>query len=166
MIAVVTGVSGSGKSTIGAMLAGRLGWAFADGDSFHSAANIATMRAGVPLTDADRLPWLAAITAWMDDQIAAGTSAVVACSALKRAYRQELVHGQPEIRLVFLQISHDTVVKRLIARHGHFFPQQLLDSQFADLESPGPAEGALVVSAEAEPAEIVVEIMRGLHLSG
>jgi gluconokinase len=166
MIAVVTGVSGSGKSTIGAMLAGRLGWTFADGDSFHSAANIASMRAGVPLTDADRLPWLAAITAWMDDQIAAGNSAVVACSALKRAYRQELVHGQPQIRLVFLQISHGTVVKRLIARHGHFFPRQLLDSQFAVLESPEPAEGALVVSAEAAPAEIVAKIMRGLDLSG
>jgi gluconokinase len=166
MIAVVTGVSGSGKSTIGAMLAGRLGWTFADGDSFHSAANIASMQAGVPLTDADRLPWLAAITAWMDDQIAAGQSAVVACSALKRVYRQELVHGQPQIRLVFLQISHDTVVKRLVARHGHFFPQQLLDSQFAVLESPEPAEGALVVSAEAAPAEIVAEIMRGLDLSG
>lgn len=166
MIAVVAGVSGSGKSTIGAMLAGRLGWTFADGDSFHSAANIATMLAGVPLTDADRRPWLAAITAWMDDQIAAGQPAVVACSALKRAYRQELVHGQPQIRLVFLQISHDTVVKRLIARHGHFFPRQLLDSQFAALESPEPAEGVLVVSAEAEPAEIIAEIMRGLDLPG
>lgn len=163
MIVVVAGVSGSGKTTVGAMLAGRLGWAFADGDSFHPAANIARMRAGVPLTDADRGPWLAAIATWMDDRIAAGESAVVACSALRRAYRQMLVRDRPQIRLVFLEVSHDTGAARLTARHGHFFPEQLLDSQFADLESPRPAEGALVVPAQADPAHIVRQIIQGLR---
>ena len=166
MIVVVAGVSGSGNTTVGALLAGRLGWAFADGDSFHPAANIARMRAGVPLTDADRRPWLAAIAAWADERIAAGESAVVACSALKRTYRQLLIHGQPEIRLAFLQVGRDVGADRLTARHGHFFPAKLLDSQLADLESPLPAEGALVVRAEAEPADIVTEIICGLNLPG
>jgi gluconokinase len=166
MIVVVAGVSGSGKTTVGAMLAGRLGWAFADGDSFHPPANIARMRAGLPLTDAERRPWLAAIAAWMDDRIAAGESAVVACSALKRAYRQMLVHDRPEIHLAFLQIDREVDGDRLAARHGHFFPAKLLDSQFADLENPRPAEGALIVSAQAEPADIVEEIIRSLHLPG
>jgi gluconokinase len=167
MIVVVAGISGSGKTTVGAMLAGRLHWAFADADCFHPAANIARMRAGVPLTDADRRPWLAAIAVWMDDRIAAGESAVVACSALKQAYRQLLVHDRPEvIRLVFLQISRDAGAARLTARHGHFFPAKLLQSQFADLEEPRPGEGAMVVSAQAKPAEIVAEIIRGLRLTG
>jgi len=166
MIVVVAGVSGSGKTTVGAMLAGRLGWAFADGDSFHPAANIARMRAGAPLTDADRRPWLAAIAAWMDERITAGESAVMACSALKRAYRQVLVDGRPEVRLAFLQVGRDVVADRLTARHGHFFPAKLLDSQFADLENPRPSEGALVVHAEAEPADIVAEIIGALRLPG
>jgi gluconokinase len=165
MIVVVAGVSGSGKTTVGAMLAGRLGWAFADGDSFHPAANIARMQAGMPLTDADREPWLAAIAAWTDARIAAGESAVVACSALKRAYRHALVHGRPEIRIAFLQIDRDAGARRLTARHGHFFPAELLHSQFADLEPPLPSEGILVVSAEAEPTAIVEEIIRGLNLA-
>jgi gluconokinase len=165
MIVVVAGVSGSGKTTVGAMLAGRLGCAFADGDSFHPAANVAKMRAGVPLTDADRQPWLAAIARWIAERIAARESGVVACSALKRAYREQLVAGRPAVRLVFLQVGHDADVARLLARRGHFFPEQLLESQFADLEIPQPSEGALVVSAEAEPAEVVASIVSGLHLS-
>ena len=95
MIVVVAGVSGSGKTTVGTLLAARLGWTFADGDGFHPAANVARMRAGLPLTDADREPWLAALTAWMDQQTAAGQSAVLACSALRRAYRARLLGGRP-----------------------------------------------------------------------
>jgi carbohydrate kinase (thermoresistant glucokinase family) len=95
MIVVVAGVSGSGKTTVGTLLAERLGWIFADGDGFHPAASVARMRAGLPLTDDDREPWLAAITAWMDQQIAAGRSAVIACSALRRAYRARLLGSGP-----------------------------------------------------------------------
>ena len=164
MIVVVAGVSGSGKSTVGALLAGRLGWAFADGDSFHPAANVAKMAAGIPLTDEDRWPWLRAIGAWMDERVAAGESGLVACSALKRAYREVLLDGRPAVRLVFLDLGHDMDVTRLTARHGHFFPAKLLDSQFDDLEVPRPAEGALVVPADGMPEELVAAIIAGLDL--
>ena len=126
MIVIVAGVSGSGKTTVGAMLAGRLGWPFADADDFHPAANVAKMRAGIPLTDADREPWLRAIVAWMDEHIARGESAVVGCSALKRSYRDELLGGRPEARMVFLATDRDVLARRLAARLGHFFPEQLL----------------------------------------
>ena len=105
MIVIVAGVSGSGKTTVGAMLAGRLHWPFADGDDFHPAANIEKMRAGIPLTDADRWPWLRAIAAWMDERIARDESAVVTCSALKHSYRDILLYGRPEARLVFLMVD-------------------------------------------------------------
>jgi carbohydrate kinase (thermoresistant glucokinase family) len=123
MILIVAGVSGSGKTTVGSMLAGRLGWRFADADGFHPAANIAKMRAGIPLTDDDRWPWLRAIGAWMDERIRTGESAVVTCSALKRAYRDELLDGRPQAHLVFLAVDRDVVARRLTARHGHFFPR-------------------------------------------
>lgn len=165
MIVVVAGVSGSGKTTVGAMLAGRLGWDFADGDSFHPAASVARMRAGIPLTDADREPWLAAIAHWIAERIAASQSGVITCSALKRAYRDQLVAGRAAVRLVFLHVGQDVSAARLLARRGHFFPGKLLDSQFADLEVPQPSEGVLQVSAEAEPAEVVDSIIRALHLT-
>ena len=136
MIVIVAGVSGSGKTTVGAMLAGRLGWPFADADDFHPAANVAKMRAGIPLTDADREPWLRAIVAWMDEHIAREESAVVGCSALKRSYRDELLGGRPEARMVFLATDRDVLTRRLAARVGHFFPEQLLASQ---LDGPGAA---------------------------
>ena len=164
-IVVVAGVSGSGKSTVGALLAGRLGWAFADGDSFHPAANVAKMAAGTPLTDDDRWPWLAAIGAWMDEHAAAGEPGVVACSALKRAYRAALLGGRPTARLAFLDVPHDLDGIRLRARHGHFFPAQLANTQFADLEVPGPAENALVVYADGKPEELVAAIIDRLHLA-
>src|SRR5450432_2450590 len=113
MIVVVAGVSGSGKTTVGSMLAARLGWPFADGDSFHPAANVARMHTGLPLTDADRWPWLAAIGAWMDQRIAAGESAVLACSALKHSYRAALLERRPAARMVFLQLSREQVAERL-----------------------------------------------------
>jgi len=146
MIVIVAGVSGSGKSTIGALLAGRLGWRFADADGFHPAANVEKMRAGVPLTDEDRWPWLRAIAAWMDERIAAGEQAVVTCSALKRSYRDLLLEGRPQARMVFLTPDREVLARRLAARHGHFFPEQLLGTQFADLEPPAPDE-----TARAEP---------------
>ena len=151
MIVIVAGVSGSGKSTVGALLAGRLGWRFADADDFHPAANVEKMRAGVPLTDEDRWPWLQAIAGWMDERIAAGEQAVLTCSALKRSYRDVLLAGRPQARMVFLAPDRDVLARRLAARHGHFFPEELLGSQFADLEPPAPDE-----TARAEPVLTVV----------
>ena len=165
MIVLIAGVSGSGKSTVGALLAGRLGWAFADGDSFHPGSNVTKMAAGMPLTDDDRWPWLGAIGAWMDERAAADESGVVACSALKRVYRDVLMDGRPAARLVFLDIGHDADATRLTARHGHFFPAKLLDSQFDDLEVPDAPEDALVVPANGTPEEIVAAIIRGLDVA-
>jgi gluconokinase len=157
-ILLVMGVSGSGKTTIGAMLAGRLGWTYAEADDFHPAANVEKMHAGHPLTDEDRWPWLKAIAAWMDERIAAGEPAVVTCSALKRSYRDLLRDNRPEVKLVYLEGSKELIGRRMVARHGHFFPKELLDSQFRDLEPPGPGEDALVVSIDADPAKVVQQI--------
>jgi gluconokinase len=161
MIIIVAGVSGSGKTTVGAMLAGRLRWRFADGDDFHPAANIEKMRAGVPLTDADRWPWLRAIAAWMDERIARDESAVVACSALKRSYRDVLLDGRPDVRLVFLMVDREVLSKRLAARHGHFFNAELLSSQLDTLEPPQPDEHAVTVIEHSpdQPADMVASII-------
>jgi gluconokinase len=159
VIVIVAGVAGSGKTTVGAQVAGRLGWRFADADEFHPAANVAKMRAGVPLTDEDRVPWLRAIGAWMDDLIAAGQSGVVTCSALKRAYRDELLRGRPAVTMFFLQVTRDVLVRRLTGRLGHFFPEELLDSQLRTLEPPAPDERVVIVSADVAPARIVDEIV-------
>ena len=158
MILIVAGVSGSGKTTVGAMLAGRLNWPFADADSFHPAANVAKMRSGVPLTDEDRWPWLRAIAAWMDERIAAGESAVVACSALKRAYRSLLLDGRPSAWVVFLTVDRDQLEQRLTTRN-HFFPSRLLDSQLDAVEVPGPDEHAVVIPEAGGPAATVKEII-------
>ena len=158
MIIIVAGVAGSGKTTVGVMLAERLGCEFEDGDLLHPAANVAKMHAGVPLTDADRWPWLHIIEAWMDQRISAGKTAVLACSALHRRYRAALLDGRPEARLVFLQISREVAVARLARRHGHFFPAKLLDSQFRDLEPPAPDEHLLVVDASQPAADMAAEI--------
>jgi gluconokinase len=165
VIVVLAGVSGSGKSTVGVLLAERLRAVFADGDAFHPAANVAKMHAGVPLTDADRAPWLRAIQAWMDEQISAGRTAVIACSALHLAYRDALLAGRPGARLVFLMVSRDVAAGRLAARHGHFFPASLLDSQFHDLEPPSKAEGVLVVNADLPVPQLVTDIARDLRIS-
>jgi carbohydrate kinase (thermoresistant glucokinase family) len=165
MIVVVAGASGSGKSTVGSLLAGRLGWPFTDADALHPAANIAKMRAGHPLSDADRGPWLAAVTARMDEYATAGESAVLACSALKRSYREELLAGRPAARMVFLHATRQMLEDRLHGRHGHFFPATLLDTQLADLEGPEPAEHVLVLEAALPPDQAVDEIIRRLHLS-
>jgi len=162
---VLAGVSGSGKTTVGESLARRLAWPFTDGDSLHPAANIAKMRAGVPLTDEDRWPWLAAVAAVIDERIAAGQSAVVACSALKRSYRDLLLAGRPAVRMVFLDVDRDLLAARLAARHGHFFRADLLASQLADLENPQPAERILVLPAVGTPEQIAQQIISRLQLA-
>ena len=165
MIVVVAGIAGSGKTTVGQALAGQLGWAFADADSFHPPANIAKMRARVPLTDADRWPWLRAIGTWMDERIAAGESAVIACSALRRSYRDLLLGGRLQARMVFLTVTHDEDEARLLARRSHFFPESLLNSQFAALELPEPAERVLVLANQGTPEETARQIIRQLDLA-
>jgi carbohydrate kinase (thermoresistant glucokinase family) len=140
MILIVAGVAGSGKTTVGQLIASRLGWEFADGDDFHSPANVAKMRSGQPLSDAERLPWLADIGVWMDAEIAAAKSAVVACSGLARRYREALLAGRPLAQIAFLEVSREEAVRRLHDRHGHFFGEQMVNSQFAELEEPQPGE--------------------------
>jgi gluconokinase len=159
---IVMGVAGTGKTTIGALLAGRLGWLYAEADAFHPPANVDKMAAGQPLTDADREPWLEAIGRWIDERAEAGEPGVVSCSGLKRAYRDRLRRGRPQVRIVFLEGSRELITRRLTARHGHFMRVEMLDSQFADLEPPQSDEGATVVSVEPTPNEIVDGIL-GAH---
>lgn len=161
---VVMGVSGSGKSTIADRLAARLGWRFEDGDSFHPASNVAKMRAGQPLTDDDRLPWLQAIADEIDRLAKGGERAVVACSALKRAYRDILSHGRKDIRFIFLNGTQELIASRLAARKGHFMPPGLLASQFKTLEPPGPLEHPITVAIDAPVEAIVNDIIHQLKL--
>jgi gluconokinase len=165
MILIVAGAAGSGKTTVGKILSGRLGWEFADADDFHTAANIAKMRSGRPLSDSDRFPWLAAIGAWMDEQIAAGKSAVVACSALARRYREALLAGRDEVRIVFLEVSREEAFRRLHTRHGHFFGEQMVASQFAELEPPEPDERTVAVPTDQPADQVADEITELLGLS-
>jgi gluconokinase len=158
------GVSGSGKSTIAEALAARLGWRFEDGDGFHPPANVAKMSAGEPLTDEDRWPWLQAIADEIDRLSAAGQRAVVACSALKRVYRDILVHGRDDIRIVFLNGTQDLIADRLAARKGHFMPPGLLVSQFRTLQPPQPDERPITVSIDALVEAIVDDIVRQLKV--
>ena len=160
-IIVVMGVSGSGKSTVGAMLAGALGWQYAEADDFHPVANVEKMAAGQPLNDEDRWPWLHAIAGWMDIQITAGAPAVVTCSALKRSYRDLL--RRPAVQLVYLHGSRELIAARLAVRQGHFFRPEMLDSQFADLQEPDPDEGVITVEIGAAPGEVVEEIVTRLE---
>jgi gluconokinase len=142
---VVMGVSGSGKSTVGALLAAALGCPFIDGDDLHPAANRAKMAAGIPLDDADRAPWLARIVQTLDEWRQAGRGGVVACSALKRAYREAL--GADDVRFIYLEESPGSVRGRLGRRRGHFMPASLIDSQFAALETPQPGEPVILAPA-------------------
>src|ERR1019366_8639846 len=155
---IVMGVSGSGKSTIGDQLAQRLGWSYEDGDKFHPASNVAKMSAGHPLTDEDRWPWLQAIADEIDRVCESGRHAVIACSALKRAYRDILVHRRSDVRVVFLKGSEALIANRLAQRKGHFMPPGLLASQFKTLEPPGPDEKPVTVAIDASVGAIVEEI--------
>ena len=159
---VVMGVSGSGKSTIADKLAARLGWDFEDGDKFHPAGNVAKMSAGHPLTDEDRWPWLQAIADEIDGVCKAGQHAVIACSALKRAYRDILVHGRDDVRIIYLRGTQELIASRLALRKGHFMPPGLLDSQFKTLEPPGECENPVTVSIDAPVEAIVDDIVNQL----
>ncbi len=162
-ILVVMGVSGSGKTTIAKGLAAVLGWPLLEGDSFHPPANVAKMAPGTPLTDEDRWPWLHAIAAAIDAHRARGQSAVVACSALRRAYRDILIGGRPDVRLVYLKGARSVIARRMQDRKGHFMPPALLDSQFRTLEEPGPDENPITVEIGGTPDEIVRDIMEQLR---
>ena len=166
MIMLLMGVSGCGKTTVGEQLAERLGWPYQEGDALHPPANVAKMAGGTPLTDADRLPWLAAVAAWIDARRAAGECGVVSCSALKRAYRQLLIGDRPDVRLVYLQGSRDQLAERLAARTGHYMPADLLDSQLATLEEPTTAEQPLVVTIDRPVEAIVTAIARTIQPLG
>jgi len=159
---VLMGVSGSGKSEIGNLLAERLGWAFRDADEFHPAANVAKMRAGIPLDAADRRPWLDGLTAEIGVRLAAGGGAVVACSALARRYRDRLGLTRPRIRLVHLDDATGAIRTRVAQRAGHFMPAALLDSQLAVLERPEPDERPIVVDVAGTPDAIVRAILAAL----
>jgi carbohydrate kinase (thermoresistant glucokinase family) len=162
-VLVMMGVSGSGKTTVAKGVADRLGWQMLEGDKLHPPANIAKMSAGTPLTDEDRWPWLRAIAAAIDEWRTNGVSGVVACSALKRAYRDILIGPRPDVVLVYLQGSHDLIAARMAARHGHFMPPGLLDSQFATLEEPGEVERPIVASIAPPPDAIVATIIEKLR---
>ncbi len=163
VIAVVMGVSGSGKTTISALLAAALGCQFLEGDDLHPAANVAKMHGGTPLTDADRMPWLHRIAEEIDGWRARGTSGVLACSALKRSYRDIIIGDRLDVTLVYLKGSHGLIRRRMAARHEHFMPVALLDSQFASLQEPAPDEHPIIVDAGGRPAEIAAGIVHRLE---
>ena len=158
-IVVLMGVTGAGKTTVGQQLAAALGWTFVEGDAFHPPANIAKMHRGEPLDDADRAPWLRAIRQRIDELVASAQSAVIACSALKRAYREVLARDRPEVTFVYLKASAALIAERLRHRAGHFMPPALLQSQLDTLEEP--ADG-ITVDAGPPPATIVAAIRRAI----
>lgn len=161
-VLVFMGPSGTGKSTVAAMLAGRLGWAFQEGDDLHSAANVAKMAAGHALDDDDRRPWLETVAAWIDESAAAGRPGIITCSALRRRYRDVL--RRDNVTFVLLDGDAATVRERLMRRQGHFMPPALLDSQFATLEVPDPDEQAIRVALDQTPQEQVAEVIDRLRL--
>jgi gluconokinase len=163
---IVMGVSGSGKSTIGALLAEALGWPFADADGFHPAANVAKMAAGQPLTDADRGPWLDAIAAHIGASRTAEQPVVVACSALRRMYRERLRAGHGDLIFLHLAGAPEVIAARQAARQGHFMPPSLMASQFATLEDPAEEADAVTVSVQASPHEVVGNILSSLGERG
>ncbi len=161
-VLVLMGVSGSGKSTVAGLLAGRLSWDFEEGDDLHPEVNVAKMAAGHPLTDADRWPWLDRVAEWIHHQLETGRSGIITCSALKRAYRDRL--RAPGVTFVYLHGTHDLIAGRLAKRHGHYMPSTLLDSQFADLEPPEPDENSLTIDIGPSAAEQAAQIVQALRL--
>ncbi len=160
-LVLVMGVSGAGKSTVGSLLAERLGVPFADADSFHPPENIEKMSRGEPLTDEDRWPWLDAIGAWLDAHEPAG--GVATCSALKQAYRDRLLASRPAVRLLYLEGDPALIGARQAERAGHFMPPSLMSSQFATLEPPAPDPGTIILSVAPPPEEIVEEALAALR---
>ena len=160
LVVVVMGVSGSGKSTVGRLLASRLGVPYAEGDDFHPPANVAKMSSGEPLTDEDRWPWLRSLADWIAAHAGGG---VLTCSALKRAYRDVLASAGTPVWFLHLAGSPEVIAARLAARSGHFMPPALLDSQFADLEPLGPDEPGATVDVSGSPEEIVAAALEGVH---
>lgn len=165
-VVVMMGVSGSGKTTVARGVAARLGWDVLEGDSFHPPSNVAKMSKGIPLDDADRLPWLHAIARAIDAELAAGRSAVVTCSALKRSYRDILIGPRKNVALVYLQGSHALLAERVRNRTGHFMPPSLLDSQLATLEEPTPEEAPITVAVAPPPERIVDAVIAALRERG
>jgi ribose 5-phosphate isomerase A len=164
-ILVIMGVSGTGKSTVARELVARLGWPFEEGDALHPEANVAKMHAGIPLTDADRQPWLERVAAWIDGQRAKKQPGIITCSALKRSYRQIIIGDRPEVRLVYLRGGRDLITEHLAGRHGHFMPASLLQSQFDTLEEPDPGEDPLTIDMGPPPGQVAEEIIRLLGTS-
>ena len=165
LVIVVMGVSGCGKSTVGRVLAERLGWVFQEGDDLHPESNVAKMSAGVPLTDEDRWPWLDRVAAWIEGRLVAGEGGVVACSALKRAYRERLARPDGVV-FVHLEVDRRTLEERLAGRRGHYMPAALLASQLATLEEPDPDEGLIRVDATRSAEAVVDSVLEGLATLG
>jgi gluconokinase len=164
MVVIIFGVSGAGKTTIGQLLAEELGWRFYEADDFHLQTNIDKMRRGVPLTNEDRWPWLESLRKLIKRCLGAGENAVLACSALKEAYRRRL-RVNADVKLVFLRGDYELIANQLRQRRSHFMNPALLQSQFADLEEPQPTEGVVVIELGRSPCEFVQEIKRKLRLS-
>ena len=162
---VVMGVSGVGKTTVAKGISTILGWTFAEGDAFHPEANVAKMASGQPLTDDDRWPWLRSIGDWMSEEIAAGRSSVVTCSALRRVYRDLLREGRPEVVFCHLVAGEDLIGERMVRRTDHYMPASLLPSQLATLEPLEPDEPGVVVSVDVEAAEVIARALAGLGLA-
>src|SRR3954452_15498932 len=160
---VVMGVSGAGKSTVAAELVARLGWDFAEGDEFHPPENVEKMRAGIPLDDDDRWPWLRRLAAWIGEHEAAGKNAVVTCSALKRAYRDLLCDGHPSVWFAHVSADPDLIQGRVAHRRHQYMPASLLGSQLSALEPLQPDEAGAVAPAVDPPAEVADHVLRALR---
>jgi carbohydrate kinase (thermoresistant glucokinase family) len=166
VVLVFMGVSGSGKTSVAEIVAGRLQWPFQEGDALHPPGNVEKMRAGQPLTDADRRRWLEMVAAWVDGRLDAGENGIITCSALKRSYRELINRRGSGVLFVFLAGAKAIIAPRLAARQAHFMPSSLLDSQFADLEEPAPDEPHIRVDIQPAPVVIAQRIFRQLAIPG
>ena len=163
-VVVIMGVSGSGKTTVAERVASALGWAFQEGDKLHPLANVAKMKAGIPLTDEDRAPWLAIIAEWVEARLHTGQNAIITCSALKHAYRDVIGTGKPGVQFVYLYGDRATLERHVNGRHHEFMPVTLLDSQLATLEPPTPDEHVIVVDVNGTVEHTVAEVIRQLKV--